>query len=610
MPDDSPSLLSEFPQVPYERWRSKVDDHLDTPTLEGPTIRALYTAESGTPGPRPPARRSGWRVAQEYAQPDAGELSAMVRHDVDRGLESAWIRLHDDLRAAARTPAGRPGAMVDAASLSELVEAAGPGVSLLVDAGLAAPSLVDALVSSRGKGAEGGMERSDAVLCDPLALLLATGGLGASLDEAYAGLAQATRVGAGLRTVLVDAVVAHDAGASAEQEIAVAIAAGLEHLMRLDALGISPDEVMPRVVVRMSVGGDLMIEVAKLRALRRLWSRVRAHVGSSSGPAAMLWVRSSWRELTARDPWVNLLRGTAAVFAAVVGGASAIAVQPFTDALGRADADARRWALNTQHVLRGESHLGRVDDPAAGSWAFEGLTDALARGAWARVQSWLGRGGLAALILGGELQSELAGSAAARSQALATGMLTSVGTTAYPWLDEHRLDVPRIEPVEPGVDATPSTTAPPVRRRRPTEPFEVLRDRSDTVLRMTGKRPRALLVPVGPAAKARPQLDFARNVAAVGGFDSTVLTPESTLSERIQLAILCGPPDAMAQEGPPGVRRLIIAGVPRVIVVGRPTHELRDAGTHDFIHRRRDLLAVLTALHDGLLPTSTKEAAK
>lgn len=605
---DDPPFLSEFPPIPLDRWQAEVEGSLDSSTVEGPTIRALYTADDGEPGPRPPPREPGWCLAQEYAIGSLDELRAAVAQDVGRGLEAAWIRLHDDLRAGTRAPSSSPGAVLDASALPGLVEVVGPSTALCLDAGLAAPRLVEALLAARA-----GAGSTDAVLCDPLAVLVGAGALGRSLDDAYAELAASTRLAseAGVRTVLVDAVAAHDAGASAEQEVAVVIATGLEHLRRLEAHGLAPQQVVPQLVLRMAVAGDLLVDVAKLRAVRRLWSRVRAHAGASEGPPTELWTRSSWRQSTVRDPWVNLLRGTVAAFAAVVGGASALAVQPFTEVRGRPDADARRWAINTQHILRGESQLGRVDDPAAGSWAFEGLTDALAQGAWALVRGWLARGGIAALIERGELQSELAASAAARSQALATGRLVSTGTSAYPLLDERSVEVAPSLAVDPGVEAQAVVTVPPLRRRRPTEPFEALRERSDEVLRATGKRPHALLVPVGDPRRARPQLDFARGVAEVGGFVVTVLSAEATLSERIRLAILCGPPEALEQEGPLGAGRLIRAGVSRVLVAGRPTDALREAGVHDFIHRGRDLVAVLSALYDEIVPSgSNKEDSR
>ena len=97
--------------------------------------------------------------------------------------------------------------------------------------------------------------------------------------------------------------------------------------------------------------------------------------------------------LTRRDPYVNLLRGTIAGFAAGVGGADAVTVAPFDAALGRLDAFARRVARNTQALLIQEAHVARVIDPAGGSWLVESLTDALARAAWAFFQEIEAAGG-------------------------------------------------------------------------------------------------------------------------------------------------------------------------------------------------------------------------
>ena len=85
---------------------------------------------------------------------------------------------------------------------------------------------------------------------------------------------------------------------------------------------------------------------------------------------------------TQRDPWVNLLRTTVACFAAGVGGAHVVTVQPFDAALGQPDAFSRRIARNTQSLLVEEGSLARVLDPAGGSWYVESLTDSLATAAW------------------------------------------------------------------------------------------------------------------------------------------------------------------------------------------------------------------------------------
>jgi methylmalonyl-CoA mutase len=159
-------------------------------------------------------------------------------------------------------------------------------------------------------------------------------------------------------------------------------------------------------------------------------------------------------------------------FAAVVGGASVVAVQPFTEALGEPDADARRWAIDTQHILRGESHLGLVDDPAAGSWTFEALTDALARGAWEQARRWLAAGGVVAALQAGVIQAEIAERAAARSHALATGEAVSVGTTLHPLLNERLPAYAAVVTPPSGITRPPVITVPPLARHRLTEPFE------------------------------------------------------------------------------------------------------------------------------------------
>lgn len=609
--DDAP-LLSDFSPVSYETWRARVERDLGRPvtaldvrTVEGATLRPLYTAEDGEPGPRPPMRPPGWSLALEYATGEPEALARALRCDAARGLEVAWIRLHDHLRADAAVVGATAGCVLVPEVLPSLAAAAGLSVALQLDAGLMAPALVRALLAVRGSDGP-----ADAVLCDPLAVLASTGGLGTSLDLAYARLAEATADAAArrsatnaMRTVLVDAVALHDAGASAEQEVAYAIAGGLEHLRRLEAHGLPPAKTMGHLVLRMAVGGDLLIEVAKLRAVQRLWACVRARAGLDGAPVTPLWVRSSWRASTRRDPWVNLLRGSVAGFAAAVGGAAVVAVQPFTEALGEPDDDARRWAIDTQHILRGEAHLGAVDDPAAGSWTFEALTDALARGAWEHARRWLAEGGMAKAIETGALQAEIAERAAARSQALATGSATSIGTTLQPLLDEH---VPVVAPAvtpDTGVVAPPSINVPPLARRRPTEPYEALRDRTDA-LAGDGQRPRAALVSVGDANRARPQLDFARNFVAVGGFVPLVLASDAELPADAELHVLCAPPEALAEHGPAAARRSRAAGARRVLVTGRPTEALREAGVHDFVHRGRDVLALWSTLHAELLAPS------
>src|SRR5690606_8870277 len=116
--------------------------------------------------------------------------------------------------------------------------------------------------------------------------------------------------------------------------------------------------------------------------------------GSPAAAAMHLHARTARRVLTTRDPYVNLLRNTVAVFAAGVGGAESITSAPLDSAIGQPDASGRRIARNTLHVLQSESHLGRVIDPAGGSWYLDWLTDQMANKAWSSFQQIEQQGGM------------------------------------------------------------------------------------------------------------------------------------------------------------------------------------------------------------------------
>ncbi len=155
--------------------------------------------------------------------------------------------------------------------------------------------------------------------------------------------------------------------------------------------------------------------IAKLRALRLLWAKVAAWCGA--GPAtATIHAETSWRMLTRRDPYVNILRNTVAAFTAGVGGADSLTVLPHTQPLGLPDAAARRLARNTSLVLQEEASLWRVVDPASGAGGYETLTEELAAKAWAQFQEIEGEGGLLVSLVLGKLQARIAATAERRGK--------------------------------------------------------------------------------------------------------------------------------------------------------------------------------------------------
>ena len=178
----------------------------------------------------------------------------------------------------------------------------------------------------------------------------------------------------------------HEAGADAATELALGLAALAGAVRALGETGMTTEDAVNRIAVRVSVGSRYLTQLAKLRAWRRLAAGMLSHAGLAPTVQPRVWAETSRRALSRRDPWVNLLRGTAAAFAAVAGGADLVTVTPFDAALGRSDAFARRLARNVLHLLRDESGLADSHDPAAGAFALETWTFALQQRAWALFQ--------------------------------------------------------------------------------------------------------------------------------------------------------------------------------------------------------------------------------
>src|SRR5262249_6665063 len=150
--------------------------------------------------------------------------------------------------------------------------------------------------------------------------------------------------------------------------------------------------------------------------------------------------------MTARDPWVNLLRTTLACFGAGIGGADAVTVTPFDAAPGRPDSFGRRVARNTQTLLLDEAHPRPAVDPARRSGYVETLTDDLARATWDWFQEIERAGGIGAALSGGLIQQRLARTWAARADNIAHRHDAIVGVSEFPNLTEV---LPTREPLGP-----------------------------------------------------------------------------------------------------------------------------------------------------------------
>jgi methylmalonyl-CoA mutase len=334
-------------------------------------------------------------------------------------------------------------------------------------------------------------------------------------------------------------------------------------------------------------------------------------------PGLRLHAETATRALARRDPYVNILRATVAAFAAAAGGATSVTVLPFDHALGGLpDGFARRVARNTQLVLAEESNLGRVTDPAGGSWYVESLTEALAQKAWAIVQEIERAGGMLAALRAGLPQDLVARSWKASRAAIATRREPVTGVSEFPDLaeDPRRAAVPDVSALVAAARARlPAVAAAgdvvPVPPHRRAEPFERLRDRSDAALARTGERPRVFLCNLGRPADFTARAGFARGLFEAGGFatvaSGVLAAPEAAgaafAASGARLAAICSSDEVYAAMAEAAARSLKEAGALRVYLMGRPEPDRRTAleaaGVDEFAHAGGDALATLERAH-------------
>ncbi|MFL0242915.1 methylmalonyl-CoA mutase small subunit [Mycobacterium sp. SMC-17] len=544
---------------------------LDSPTYDGFPVRPLYTsldglAEPALPGHWPFTRGgdahrdvlAGWKVAESFP----------IASDADVATVNGAILLAlTDGTSALEVRVGSGGVPVD--QLDRVFEGVFLDlVPVLLDAGADLAAAADQLLTlDKPFDADQRARLSIDLGADPLTAPL-SGRAAATDADVVATAAKLTEYDGGVRAVTVDAAALHNLGASASLELAGAIAAGVAYLRLLTESGLSAADALRQLSFRFAADDDQFATIAKLRAARRLWARVAEVVGAPDAGAATIHAVTSKAMMSQRDPWVNMLRTTLAAFAAGVGGADTVLVETFDAAIdgglpGTAVTFSRRMARNTQLLLLEESHLGRVVDPSGGSWFVEDLTDQLAQRAWAKFQELESLGGFVAAR--DQLSAQIAEVAARRADDIAHRRTALTGVNEFPNLAESPLAQ---------TDSFPGVV-------RYAAAFEALRNRSDAYLAKTGKRPQAVLLPVGPLAEHNIRTTFAANLLASGGIEAvnpgTVDAAGVAAAAAGQVAaVVCGTDARYADEASDVVKAARAAGVAHVYLAG-PEKAVADA---------------------------------
>ncbi|WP_019874946.1 methylmalonyl-CoA mutase subunit beta [Sporichthya polymorpha] len=473
MPDDL-VLAAEFPSATMEDWRALVskivarsgaefpadapEQALASTTRDGIEISPLYVpdpnAELGLPGQAPYLRgrtaeglRTGWDIVARQTSPDPKTANEQALEDLAGGATSLWLTLGEGGLPVADLPQVLDEVMLDVA-----------GVHL--DAGTEYQAAAQAFLDLAMERRHPFEVLTGTLGFDPIGLIARTGDAEHfSMPEQEAVSAQGLKTAyayRNMRTVTVDALIYHEAGATDAQELGIALATGAEYLRSFTEVGGMPTGIaFSQIDFRLGVTVDQFATIAKLRAGRRCWSRV-AELSRLDAPTAGMRQHAvtSWPMMTRKDPWTNMLRTTVATFAAAVAGADSITVLPFDAALGLPDTLARRVARNIPHLLIEESHVAAVVDPAGGSGYVEALSERLAQEAWKVFTEIEAAGGILAVLADGSLAERVAAAREQRLAAVAAGEETVLGVNAFPLEGEQLLERAPA-PVRPAGDAFP-----------------------------------------------------------------------------------------------------------------------------------------------------------
>ena len=387
-------ITEPFPTPTLEEWRQAAEvslrgrslESLIVTTADGLEIKPLYTAEDlpdDAQEPRP-AVSGSWETCLLVEGPDRAAAETQAAEGLARGADSLWWR---------PAPPNEISETTTAQDFHGLLRAA-DGAPIYLGDGLATPlaAVLHAAAADRPASLQGGFD------FDPLGALAVGGDLRSPLDEGrdlLAGLVAWTEAEAPAMRALAVSALPH-AGEGAVRATALLLATGAEYLRALAAAGIPARVACRRLRLVLPVGREFFLEVAKLRAVRLLWARLAGEFGvPEAEQAAPVHAVTAPASLDPHEPWTNLLRTTVEASAAVVGGADVVTILPFDHPAEETTALARRLAINTSTILREESHLDRIGDPAGGSYAIERLTANLAEAVWAELQRIEAAGGMA-----------------------------------------------------------------------------------------------------------------------------------------------------------------------------------------------------------------------
>lgn len=401
-----------------------------------------------------------------------------------------------------------------------------------------------------------------------------------------------------------------DAGATITQEMAFTLSAGTEYLTRLVGKGLLIGEVAPKIKFNLGVGSNYFMEIAKFRALRLLWAQIVNAYGLNDARNGRMFIHAtnnSWN-FTIYDPWVNALRTNTGTMAAVLAGVDSFTVKPFNHAVEKPTAFAERIARNQQLVLKEESYLDRIADPAAGSYYIENLTQLLMDEAWQLFLKIDDEGGFIQALKKGMVQQQLKESASRRNNNIASRRDILLGTNQFPNFNENLTEELPAAALQADDKSDQAATIETIKVYRGAMEFERLRYLTDR-FSLKNERPVAWMFTFGNLAMRKARANFAANFFACAGFAVNDNPGFATIHEGIAAAkaekpaivVICSSDEEY--EGNALAIFEALRNETLVVLAGQPaglTDTLRKAGMEHFVHVKSNVLETLRSFQQLL----------
>lgn len=614
MADNNEKLFDMFPECSYEQWRAKVEADLKGAdfnkklvwrTNEGFNVEPVYRAENiadfkttdSLPGEYPYVRGTrtdnDWRVRQEILDETIEAANATALDVVTKGVNALGFNV-------AVTTADEVGKLLNGIDLKAVEINFSTCPRKAVD-------LAKALVEYLGKTGELTVFNGS-IDFNPMRRALKHG-------EAFPGdikaialeLLEVVAPATNLRVFAVDSSMLSDAGAYIYQELGYALSWGAEWMTLLTDAGVKADTVANRIKFNMGVSSNYFMEIAKFRAARMLWAQIVEQYKPESKESAKMFVHAitSRFNQTVFDAHVNLLRSQTESMSAALAGVDSITTTPFDVPYKKPDAFSERIARNQQHLLKEESHLNKVIDPAGGSYYVETLTLSIAQQAWKLFLEVEDKGGFLAGINDGSVQAAVNASNEKRHTDVARRKEVLLGTNQYPNINETAAAKIEATPSSCGCSEGACDNKGGLTMSRAASDFEALRLATEAAQ----NRPKVFMLTIGNLAMRLARAQFSSNFFGCAGyeiidnlgFDTVEQGVEAAVEKGADVVVLCSSDDEYAEFAPKAKEAL--AGRAILVVAGAPAcmDDLKAAGINDFIHVRVNVLDTLRDFNSRLL---------